>query len=193
MPALSEELTVALALDCLLPARPGPAVVNLSTSMMAGDAAARHSREFFRSPVGEVNVIEEMEARGALAGGEGNGGVIDRLCHPGRDSAVGMACIVTLLRSRGSTLRELAESYPRYSMIKRRVQPSVPFADLVPALQSAFGSADDVRDGLWFAREGGWMHIRPSGTEPVVRFIAENLDPEVLRSQFERFERTVSG
>jgi phosphomannomutase len=191
--ALSEEFTVALALDCLLPSRPGPAVVNLSTSMLSEDASARHGRKLFRSPVGEVNVVEEMEARESLAGGEGNGGVVDRLCHPGRDSAVGMACIVTLLRTRGCSLSELVATYPRYSMIKRKVRPSRPFEEIIPALESAFGRPDDIRDGLWFARDGGWLHIRPSGTEPGVRFIAENRDPEILRSQFEDFERTVSG
>jgi phosphomannomutase len=191
--ALSEEYTVALALDCLLPSRPGPAVVNLSTSAMSADAAARNGRELYRSPVGEVNVVEEMEARGSLAGGEGNGGVIDAVCHPGRDSAVGMAAIVTLLRSRGCALSELASAMPAYSMIKRRISPSKPFADLIPAICAAFGAPGDTRDGLWFARDGGWMHIRPSGTEPVVRFIAENRDPEALRAQFALFERTVSG
>jgi len=190
---LGEEHTVALALDCLLPSRPGPAVVNLSTSAMAADAATRHGRELFRSPVGEVNVVEEMEARGSDAGGEGNGGAIDRPFHPGRDSAVAMACVVTLMRRSGCSLRELADSFPHYSMMKRRVQPTLPFGELAQALEAVFGKPDDLRDGLWFAREGGWMHIRPSGTEPVVRFIAENRDPEAVRSQFERFERIVSG
>ncbi len=188
--AAGEEYTVALALQHLLPSRPGPVVVNLSTSSLAGVVASRQGRSLFRSPVGEVNVVEEMEARGALCGGEGNGGVIDRLFHPGRDSAVGMAAIVALLDG-GATLGGMVEALPAFCMVKTKFELAAPFRRLAGALEDEFGPADDRRDGLWFARGGCWMHIRPSGTEPVCRFIAEGPDRDGLQPLIDRFERTV--
>jgi len=185
---LGEEYTVALAIDHVLSSRPGPAVVNLSTSRLADDAAARHGCRVYRSPVGEVNVVEEMERREAWTGGEGNGGVIDRRCHAGRDSGVGMACVVSLLRSRpGMTLAAWTDSFPRYSMIKRKYVTELPFARLAEAVVREFGRPDDDRDGLWFRRPGGWMHLRPSGTEPVVRLISEGTDRDSLERDLEAF------
>lgn len=191
--AVGEEYTVALALDFVLARRPGPAVVNLSTSMLSQEAAERHGCPLYRSPVGEVSVVEEMERRGATIGGEGNGGVIDAECHPGRDSAVAMAYVVSALRQSGSTLSELVDSFPRFFMVKRRLVAERPFSSIAEALAGEFGAPDDGRDGLWYARPGGWMHVRPSGTEPVVRYIAENRNPGVPGADFARVERIVSG
>jgi phosphomannomutase len=190
--AVGEEYTVALALDHVLSHRPGPAVVNLSTSMLSEDAAARHSCTVFRSPVGEVNVVEEMERRGASIGGEGNGGVIDTSCHPGRDSAVAMAYTVSLLRERGIRLSGWIDGFRPYTLVKRKVQTDLPFEIIERSLEDAFGTPDDSRDGAWFRRPGGWMHVRPSGTEPVVRFIAENLEPCVVETDYRSFERIVN-
>lgn len=186
---LGEEYTVALALDHILSVRPGPAVVNLSTSRLADDAAALHGCRVYRSPVGEVNVVEEMESRGALTGGEGNGGVIDRECHAGRDSGVGMACTISLLRSRpGLTLATWADSLPDYIMIKRKYSMDVPFPDLSEEVIRAFGTPEDERDGLWFLRPGGWLHLRPSGTEPVVRLIAEGSERDSMERDLAVFK-----
>lgn len=191
--AVGEEYTVALALDFVLARRPGPAVVNLSTSMLSLEAAERHGCRLYRSPVGEVNVVEEMERRGAAIGGEGNGGVIDAECHPGRDSAVAMAYVISLLRQSGSALSELVDSFPRFAMVKKRLVAGTPFSTIAEALMLEFGAPDDDRDGLWYSRPGGWMHVRPSGTEPVVRYIAENRDPGIPGADFARVERIVSG
>jgi phosphomannomutase len=185
---LGEEYTVALAIDHILTTRPGSVVVNLSTSRLADDAAARHGCRVFRSPVGEVNVVEEMERRDALTGGEGNGGVIDRGCHSGRDSGVGMACVISLLRSRpGWKLSSWADGFPKYTMVKRKYGMDLPFGQLSDEVVRLFGRPDDDRDGLWFVRPGGWLHLRPSGTEPVVRLISESSDCGSLERDLDAF------
>ncbi len=191
--APGEEYTVALAIDHVLASRPSPVVVNLSTSRLSETCAAKHGCVVHRAPVGEVNVVEEMEARGAAIGGEGNGGVIDRLCHAGRDSAVGMAYAVSLLRERGCRLSEWIDELPALHMVKLKFRPPIPFDRLAGMVESEFGPASDTRDGLWMGDEDGWIHVRPSGTEPVVRFIAENRDRDVLMRQAALFERIAGG
>ena len=180
--APGEEYTVALAVDHVLAHRKSPVVVNMSTSDLAGVCAARHGGVLTRSPVGEVNVVEEMEARGASIGGEGNGGVIDRECHPGRDSAVAAAYVVSLLRERDCTLSEWISTLPPLRMIKLKFRLEGPLEDLRPRLERDFGSPSDTRDGLRFTTPGGWVHVRRSGTEPVVRLIAEDSDERALDS-----------
>ncbi|RKZ09960.1 phosphoglucosamine mutase [Candidatus Fermentibacteria bacterium] len=191
---IGEDYTVALAIDFILSVRPGPAVVNLSTSRLAEDAAAKHGCRLFRSPVGEVNVVEEMEKVGAFTGGEGNGGVIDRDFHAGRDSGVAMACAISLLRENpDSSIGEWADSYPSYTMFKKKFPLDTGFDALRAELLAQYGPADDTRDGLWYRREGGWMHIRPSGTEPVVRFIAENRDNSYIEKDFGIFREAMES
>ncbi len=191
---IGEDYTVALAIDFILSVRPGPAVVNLSTSRLAEDAAAKHGCRLYRSPVGEVNVVEEMEKVGAFTGGEGNGGVIDRDFHAGRDSGVAMACAISLLRENpDSSIGEWADSYPSYTMFKRKFPLDIGFDALRTELVAQYGPADDTRDGLWYRREGGWMHIRPSGTEPVVRFIAENRDNSYIEKDFNIFREAMES
>jgi len=190
---IGEEYTVALALDHVLSSCPGPAVVNLSTSNLSEDAASRHGCPLFRSPVGEVNVVEEMEIRGADIGGEGNGGVIHRTCHLGRDSAVGMAYTVSFLRDHPEmTLSEWADSFPEYINIKKKVDFTGDFSRFAVLLRESMGVPDDTRDGLWWKRNGGWVHVRPSGTEPVVRFIAENTSQAALDSDYIAFRKVLS-
>ncbi|MBD3370828.1 phosphoglucosamine mutase [Candidatus Fermentibacteria bacterium] len=189
---IGEDLTVALALQLVLAHRPGPVVVNLSTSMVVEDVAGRFGCPVYRSPVGEVNVVEEMEARGAEIGGEGNGGVIDLRCHPGRDSGVAMAYVVSFLRlSPELDLSGWTGTLTGYSMLKRKLPLEKPFENLAPRLEEAFGAADDTRDGLWFRRDRGWIHVRPSGTEPVVRFICEDRDRQVAEERYNKFRKVV--
>ena len=191
---IGEDYTVALALEYVLKLEPGPAVVNLSTSMLARDAAARHDCRLYRSPVGEVNVVEEMEARGAMTGGEGNGGVIYRPFHAGRDSGVAMAFAVSYLRSNpDSTLGAWADGYPSYIMMKRKMPLKRDFHEAGNRLIDVFGEPDDCRDGLWYSREGGWMHIRPSGTEPVVRYIAENSRRDYIEKDYGIFQKVMES
>ncbi len=190
---IGEEYTVALALDYVLSHNPGPAVVNLSTSRLSEDAAERHGCTVYRSPVGEVNVIEEMERRNSDIGGEGNGGVIHRDCHLGRDSAVGMAYTISFLREHPEmTISEWADSFAPYINMKKKVDFTGDFTKFASLLTKQFGDADDTTDGLWWRRSGGWVHIRPSGTEPVVRFIAENTEQEILDNDYASFRKVLT-
>lgn len=175
-----EEYTVALAVDYILPRRPSPVVVNLSTSTLVDACASRHGAKVSRAPVGEVNVVEQMEIEGALTGGEGNGGVIDREFHAGRDSAVAMACVISLLRERECRLSEWIDGLPPLHMVKLKYELSRPFEEIAGFLAGTLGPPTDVRDGVRYEKPGGWAHLRPSGTEPVVRFIAQDSDPAEL-------------
>ncbi|OPX31628.1 MAG: hypothetical protein B1H09_02520 [Gemmatimonadaceae bacterium 4484_173] len=189
---IGEEYTVAMALDYVLAHQPGPAVVNLSTSRLSEDAAEKHGCNVFRSPVGEVNVVEEMDRRGADIGGEGNGGVIHRDCHLGRDSAVAMTYVISYLREHPeTTVSQWADSFPEYINIKRKVEYTGDFSRMAVLLEQYLGQPDDTSDGLWWRREGGWVHIRPSGTEPVVRFIAENTAQEILDDDYALFRKVL--
>ena len=190
---IGEEYTIAMALDHVFSFEKGDAVVNLSTSSLSDAAAEKHGCRVFRSPVGEVNVVEEMEKRGASIGGEGNGGVIHRVCHLGRDSAVGMAYIISYLRDHPEqTLSSWADSFPVYENLKKKVDYKGDFKALGALLINIMGDPDDSRDGLWWKRNGGWVHIRPSGTEPVVRFIAENISKTVLDEDYAIFRKVLS-
>ncbi len=190
---IGEEYTIAMALDHVLAHNPGSAVVNLSTSSLAEDAAGKHGCVVYRSPVGEVNVIEEMEKRESDIGGEGNGGVIHRDCHLGRDSAVGMAYTISYLREHPEeTIAEWADGFPAYINMKKKVDFTGDFARIAMLLTEQLGHPDDTTDGLWWRRDGGWVHIRPSGTEPVVRFIAENTAQEILDSDYALFRKVLT-
>lgn len=190
---IGEEYTLALAFDHILRHTPGPVVINLSTSMLSEVVATRHGCPVFRSPVGEVNVVEEMERLGSPLGGEGNGGVIYPLCHPGRDSAVAMAMVVSFLRDDpGMSLSRWAGGLPRFVMVKRKVPFQGAFGRLGEALTRGFGPPTDSRDGFWYRTDWGWFHIRPSGTEPVVRFIGESESPGPLEACFGIFRKVLS-
>jgi phosphomannomutase len=174
--ALGEEYTLALAARHVLERKPGPAVTNLSTSMLIDAVAGRLGRTVLRTPVGEANVVEEMARSGAPIGGEGNGGVILPAVHLGRDAPVGVALILALMAATGKKLSELAAELPKTAMVKAKVELEAP-PDLAPVtkrLREALPDGTlDLRDGLRVTRPGEWIHVRKSGTEPIVRVIAE--------------------
>jgi phosphomannomutase len=142
------------------------------------DVAAQAGREVIRAPVGEVNVAVRMREEGAPIGGEGNGGVILTEVHLGRDAPVGAALILHLLATEGKPLSEIVAAYPRYSIVKDKLdRPAVPLDGVYDALTKAFPDATpDTQDGLRLAWADRWVHVRPSGTEPIVRVIAEAPD-----------------
>ena len=180
--ALSEELTLAL---CLLSwygrGGKGDAVVNMSTSRLNDDIAARFGFAGHRSRVGEANVLSMMRETGSPIGGEGNGGIILPALNPCRDSFVGMLLILDLLVQEGRPLSRIVASLPQYQMVKRKFPVSLPKgaeALLSAAFAAAGEPASSTRinrmDGLRYDFPQGWIHIRESNTEPVVRIIAES-------------------
>jgi phosphomannomutase len=172
---VGEEYTLALCIDHELRRRPGPIVTNCSTSRMSEDLASKYGVPFYRSAVGEANVVDAMIARGAVLGGEGNGGVIDPRVGWVRDSFVGMALVLDAMASRQIAVSRLVDELPRYEIVKTKisVEPArIPAA--LAALQRHFSDAHiDRLDGLRLDWPGKWLLVRASNTEPIVRAIAE--------------------
>jgi phosphomannomutase len=173
--AIGEDYTLALAAKVVLRHRPGVVVTNLSTSRIVDDIAREAGSRVIRTPVGEVNVATRMRAEKAPIGGEGNGGVILPELHLGRDAPVGAALILQLLHEEDKPLSKIIASYPRYVIVKDKLdRPAAPLDTVYEALKRAFPDAEaDTQDGLRLTWPDRWVHIRPSGTEPIVRVIAE--------------------
>jgi phosphomannomutase len=115
-----------------------------------------------------------MVALGARIGGEGNGGVMYPALHVGRDAPVGAALVLTLLAREGRGVSELVDAAPRYVIVKAKAPRGAPLEPAYARLRAHFpGAAADTQDGLRLAWPDRWLHVRPSNTEPVVRFIAE--------------------
>lgn len=173
--AIGEDYTLALAAKVVFRHREGGIVTNLSTSRIIDDIAHEQNRKVIRAPVGEVNVATRMRSENAPIGGEGNGGVILTEVHLGRDAPLGAALMLQLLLEEGKPLSEIIASYPRYSIVKDKLdRPSAPLDTVYASLKEAFADADvDMQDGLRLTWPDRWVHVRPSGTEPIVRVIAE--------------------
>jgi len=173
--AIGEDYTLALATRVVLRHRTGAVVTNLSTSRIVDDMAAERGASVLRAPVGEVNVALAMRDAGAVIGGEGNGGVILPELHLGRDAPLGVALLLQLLHEDGEPLSKIVAKFPRYAILKDKLdRPDQPLDAVYAALTAAFPDAEaDTQDGLRLAWADRWVHIRPSGTEPIVRVIAE--------------------
>jgi phosphomannomutase len=158
-----------MVLECA----PGPVVVNFSTSRVNEDVARRFGVPFSRAAVGEINVVRAMRAVGATVGGEGNGGVIVPAAHYGRDGTVAALLAASFAAASGGPFSQAAGAFPRYAMRKEKVE-GVDWSASREPLLSRFPDAEvDASDGLRFEWPAEWLHVRPSGTEPVVRLIAE--------------------
>ena len=167
---------LALVVDSALARTPGDVVVNLSTSAVIDDVAARYGRSVYRTPVGEANVVETMQAVGAAIGGEGsNGGIIFPPVHLCRDSYTGIAFVLDSMAAADKTICELHARLPRYY----RKMGQVAFehgrlGEMMQALDSQFPEArKDRTDGLKIMLPDGWIHVRASNTEPLLRLGAE--------------------
>jgi phosphomannomutase len=173
--ALGEDYTLALAVMVVLRHNKGPVVTNLSTSRVVEDAAVRGGSTLTLAPVGEVNVAVRMRELHAVVGGEGNGGVILPEVHLGRDAPVGIALVLQLMLEAAKPLSAIAAELPRYFIVKDKLdRPKTSLDSVYAALRDAFPDAGaDTQDGLRLAWRDRWLHVRPSGTEPIVRVIAE--------------------
>jgi len=176
---IGEDYTLAFAVKAVLDRRRTDGtvptvVVNLSTSLVVEDAARAGGARLVRSPVGEANVARTIRDERALIGGEGNGGVMLPQLHIGRDAPLGVALILHLLAQTGVTLSRLVAESPRYTIVKAKAPRGSDLPPLYQRLRQRFSdAAADERDGLRLAWSDRWLHVRPSGTEPIVRLIAE--------------------
>ena len=176
---IGEDYTLAFAVKAVLDRRRTDGtiptvVVNLSTSLVVEDAARAGGARLVRAPVGEANVARTIRDERALIGGEGNGGVMLPQLHIGRDAPLGVALILHLLAQTGVTLSRLVAESPRYTIVKAKAPRGSDLPPLYQRLRERFSdAAADERDGLRLAWADRWLHVRPSGTEPIVRLIAE--------------------
>lgn len=182
--AVGEEYTLALATRHRLTQQPGPVAANLSTSRMMDHVAEEAGVPLHRTAVGELNVAEAILAHDCVIGGEGNGGVIDPRVVPVRDSLVGAGLLLEMMAARSRKLSQLCAELPALAMVKDKVplagtQPEAVF----DAARQHFADARvDQRDGLHLAWDDGWLHIRASNTEPILRIIAEARQPATARA-----------
>ena len=206
---IGEEYTLAICVDHVLrslsPAvhsgsvvsdrAKGPIVTNCATSRMAQDLAKKYNVPFSRSAVGEANVVDEMLARGAVFGGEGNGGPIDPRVVLVRDSFVGMANVLAAMAARHLPVSKLADELPRYEIRKTTVKlapDKLPAA--LAALEKHFGdAAADRLDGLRLDWPDRWLIIRGSNTEPIVRVIAEGPGEEAAVNLCRQAAQIIGG
>jgi phosphomannomutase len=181
---IGEELTLALCADHVLAKRPGPVVVNGSTSRLTADIAESYGCEFHRSHVGEANVVAKMIDVNAVLGGEGNGGVIEPQVGFVRDSFVSMAYFLDGLAERDCTLADWVDSLPSYTIVKNKIIcPRERIDDACRALLSAYPDAKPTEeDGLRLDWPDRWVQVRASNTEPIIRVIAEAPDESTAKT-----------
>lgn len=182
---IGEERTLQLACWALLDrGEVGDLATNVSTSRGLDDVAARFGVKVHRTPVGEVNVVEAIVEKSCLAGGEGNGGVIYPRLHLGRDALVATALIIELLARSGKGILGLVEELPVYVMLKRKapLPGESELRRVYDRLRDAHpDAAVSELDGLRLDWGDRWLHLRPSGTEPIVRIFAEAPDEDTAR------------
>jgi phosphomannomutase len=178
---IGEEYTLALAAKYILGKTKTNIAVNLSTSRMIDDIAKTYGAVVFRTAVGEANVAGAMLENKCVIGGEGNGGVIDMRVGPVRDGLVGMAHILALMAETSESVGELVSEMPSYHIIKTKFAADKHQSEQIieKAIQVFPDAQLNRTDGCRFDLEDGWIHIRASNTEPVVRIIVEAKDKEL--------------
>jgi phosphomannomutase len=172
-----EEYTLVAVADYILgEAGGGNTVSNLSSSRALRDVTQKHGGKYSASAVGEVNVVELMKETDATIGGEGNGGIIFPELHYGRDALVGIALFLTHLAKSGKSCKELRETYPHYEMLKQKVQltPETDVDKILNQVEEKFVNEElNTTDGVKIDFEDGWVHLRKSNTEPIIRVYSE--------------------
>jgi phosphomannomutase len=172
-----EEYTLVAVADYILGHKKGNTVSNLSSTRALRDVTVQHGAVYTAAAVGEVNVVATMKATNAVIGGEGNGGIIYPDAHYGRDALVGIALFLSHLAAKKMTISALRNSYPSYTASKNKIELSEGMdVDLIlKEVQSLFPDAQiNTIDGVKFDFPDGWVHLRKSNTEPIVRVYAEH-------------------
>lgn len=175
-----EEYTLVSVADYVLSQTPGNTVSNMSSSRALRDVTRKYAGcEYNASAVGEVNVTTLMRKTNAIIGGEGNGGIIYPELHAGRDALVGVALFLTLLAKKGMKVSELRKTYPEYIISKNRkdLTPDMNVDELLVKVASKYQADNNCQvstiDGVKIDFEDGWVHLRKSNTEPIIRIYSE--------------------
>ena len=172
-----EEYTLVAVADYVLSKTPGNTVSNLSSTRALRDVTNNHNGSYEASAVGEVNVVDKMKVTNAIIGGEGNGGVIYPEMHYGRDALIGVALFLTQLAERKISAKTLRDSYPNYFISKNKIQltPEIDVDAILTALKEKYKNEQITTiDGLKIDFQEGWVHLRKSNTEPIIRIYAES-------------------
>lgn len=172
-----EEYTLVSVADYVLQHTPGNTVSNLSSTRALSDVTIKHGQSYAAAAVGEVNVVTKMKETNAVIGGEGNGGVIYPAIHYGRDALVGIALFLSLLAKSGKKCSELRKDYPEYVISKNKIQLTAD-TDVDGILARIADTYKNERvntiDGVKIDFANGWVHLRKSNTEPIIRIYAES-------------------
>ncbi len=171
-----EEYTLVSIADYVLSHTPGNTVSNMSSTRALRDVTVKHGMSYTASAVGEVNVVTQMKATDAVIGGEGNGGVIYPASHYGRDALVGVALFLTQLAKKGVKVSELRKEYPAYFISKNKIEltPDLDVDAILVAIKGIYKQfqTNDI-DGVKIDFPQGWVHLRKSNTEPIIRIYSE--------------------
>lgn len=191
-----EEYTLVSVADYILAHTPGNTASNLSSTRALRDVTEKHGQTYFPAAVGEVNVVNAMKENNCVIGGEGNGGIIYPGLHNGRDALVGIALFLSHLAKSGKTCSELRATYPDYYISKNKITlPEHTDADaLLASFKKAYAEfqVNDV-DGVKVDMPEGWVHLRRSNTEPIIRLYAEALTKDEAEKIASKAMRTVEA
>ena len=192
--AIGEELSLPLAIMnySFYSSQPETFVTNLSTSMMVDDVVSSFNGTLIRSKIGEANVVSLMKKYNVNLGGEGNGGIILKEAHLGRDSLVGTAMVLNLMSIKSKSLSNIITEIPQYVFIKDKIELNSGKEIDIDSLDSIFNS-DEINklDGIKFIWKDKWLHIRKSNTEPILRIFAEGTSMNELQSLQKKLEEFV--
>ena len=176
-----EEYTLVAIADYILRHTPGNTVSNMSSTRALRDITQKYNCNYEASAVGEVNVVTKMKETNAVFGGEGNGGVIYPASHYGRDALVGIALFLTHLAKEKKTVSELRKTYPTYFMSKNKIEltPQIDVDGVLAVIKGSYKhyEVNDI-DGVKIDFPTGWVHLRKSNTEPIIRIYSEAGTPE---------------
>ena len=177
---LSEESTLALATHISLTQGAGVIVTNVSTTGAIERIAALHGGSVVRTEVGQAYISEAMLEHDAVLGGEGSGGVTVPQVHLAHDSAAAVGLILEGLTRTGESVSTLVDQLPRLFMLKHNlaVEPNRLYSvlqDFRVAIEREH-LACDLTDGIKVDLPEGWIHVRASNTESMIRVIVEAED-----------------
>lgn len=184
-----EEYTLVSVADYILQHKKGNTVSNLSSTRALRDVSRKHSVDYNASAVGEVNVVEKMKETDAVIGGEGNGGVIYPELHYGRDALVGIALFLTYMAETGMKCSEIRRLYPSYVISKNKIdlRADMDLQAILQHIAEKYAKHEvNTIDGVKIDFENGWVHLRPSNTEPIIRIYAEAENGKMADSMAEK-------
>jgi phosphomannomutase len=189
-----EEYTLVAVSDYVLSKKLGNTVSNLSSTSALKDITEKYGAKYFASAVGEINVVNKMKEESAVIGGEGNGGVIYPPLHYGRDALIGIALFLTHLAQSNQKVSELRESYPEYVISKNKIKldDKMDTNAIFEGIKKKYENFPiNTEDGLRISFPDGWLHLRLSNTEPIIRIYSEAMTEKDADEKFKHIENDI--